>query len=226
MSRRRIRISGSGHVRIDRGRRSTGQDTLAPRDRPANRRVTSSTSDPGSDRGVSLGADIIERAEIITEGVFRPGVADVEIKYVLSGTRYSRVDRLHTLASDNIISEATPVSVSTNVTQMIEFVKRSGAGGAGLIVDLHTHPSPGIALPSETDMNTWRTMAQLLAEEFPSARFLFGVHAVGSQSPTFLDRTPPTKRNVNSLAWRSNTRDHEIALFDPDSAPVEVQFVG
>ena len=172
------------------------------------------------------GTGIIERAEIITEGVFRPGVDDVEVKYLMSGRRPDRVDRLHPLASDRIISEATPVSVVTNVSQMIEFVKRSGAGDAGLIVDLHTHPSSGIALPSDTDMKTWRSMAQLLEDEFPNARFLFGVHGVGSPAAAFLERSPPRIAGVNRLIWRSNTRDHEIALFTPDSSPIEVQLIG
>ena len=118
------------------------------------------------------------------------------------------------------------MSVVTNVGQMMEFVKRSGAGDAGLIVDLHTHPASGVALPSDTDMKTWKSMAELLREEFPNARFLFGVHGVGAPAAAFLERTPPRKQGVNRLTWRSNTRDHEIALFNPDSSPVEVQLIG
>ena len=143
----------------------------------------------------------------------------------MSGARPDRIDRLYPLASDRIISEATPVSVVTNVGQMIEFVKRSGAGDAGLIVDLHTHPASGVALPSDTDMRTWRSMAELLREEFPNARFLFGVHGVGAPAAAFLERSPPRREGVNRLTWRSNTRDHEIALFAADSSPVEVQLV-
>ena len=83
------------------------------------------------------------------------------------------------------------MSVVTNVGQMMEFVKRSGAGEAGLIVDLHTHPASGVALPSDTDMRTWRSMAELLGEEFPTARFLFGVHGVGAPAAAVLDALLP-----------------------------------
>ncbi len=226
MRNRRLKIRGGGHIRIDREWLAPSP-AGSPTDEP---QVSHSPAPAGDGVAVSncvgLGAGIIERAEIITEGVFRPGVADVEVKYLMSGRRPDRVDRLHPLASERIISEATPVSVVTNVNQMIEFVKRSGAGDAGLIVDLHTHPSSGIALPSDTDMKTWRSMAQLLEEEFPNARFLFGVHGVGGHAAAFLERTPPRRQGVNRLTWRSNTRDHEIALFTADSSPIEVQLIG
>ncbi len=224
MRQRRLRVRGGGHIRIDRGWLSPPQQTPGIGER-------STPPAPGDDaagtsRAISLGAGVIERAEIITEGVFRPGAEDIEVKYVMSGKHPARLDRLHPLASDQIISDATPVSVMTNVDQMIEFVKRSGAGDARLIVDLHTHPSSGVALPSDVDMKTWRQMTELLAKEFPNARFLFGVHGVGLQSPGFLERTLPTREGVNRLIWRSNTRNHVIALFAPDSSPVEVRFVG
>ena len=226
MSKRRVRISSSGHIRIDRGRRSSARDTSPPRDRPASRKVTTGSAPVGADSGVSLSADVIERAEIVTEGVFRPGVEDVEVAYLMSGRRPDRLDRVHALASDRIISEATPVSVMTNVNQMIEFVRRSGAADAGVIVELHTHPSSGMTQPSDTDMKSWRSIAQSLAGEFPSARFLFGVHGVARQSPGFLERTSPRRVGLNRLTWQSNTRGHEIALFTSDSSPVEVRFAG
>ena len=226
MRNRRLKIRGGGHIRIDREWLSAYLDRSEPADRSRPQRPAPGDDAPSSDGSISLSAGVIERAEIITEGVFRPGADDVEVKYLMSGRRPDRVDRLHPLASDRIISEATPVSVVTNVSQMIEFVKRSGTGGAGLIVDLHTHPSSGIALPSDTDMKTWRSMAQQLEQEFPNARFLFGVHGVGAQAGAFLERSSPRKAGVNRLTWRSNTRDHEIALFTPDSSPIEVQLIG
>ena len=226
MKNRRLKIRGGGHIRIDR-EWLTPSPAKSPSDDP---QVSHSPAPAGDgvsvSNGVAIGAGIIERAEIITEGVFRPGVEDVEIKYMMSGRRPDRVDRLHPLASERIISEATPVSVVTNVNQMIEFVKRSGVGDAGLIMDLHTHPSSGIALPSDTDMKTWRSMAQLLAEEFPNAKFLFGIHGVGAPASGFLERSLPRREGVNRLIWRSNTRDHEIALFTADSSPIEVQLIG
>ena len=223
---RRLKIRGGGHIRIDREWLAPSPAGLQPDGPPAGH-SPASASDASTVSGVVvLGSGIIERAEIMTEGVFRPGVDDVEVKYLMSGARPDRIDRLHPLASDRIISEATPVSVVTNVGQMIEFVKRAGAGDAGLIVDLHTHPASGVALPSDTDMRTWRSMAELLREEFPNARFLFGVHGVGAPAAAFLERSPPRREGVNRLTWRSNTRDHEIALFGADSSPVEVQLVG
>ena len=223
---RRLKIRGGGHIRIDREWLASSPAGLQPDEPPADQDRVSAVDASTVSNGVALGSGIIERAEIMTEGVFRPGVDDVEVKYLMSGGRPDRVDRLHPLASDRIISEATPVSVVTNVGQMMEFVKRSGAGDAGLIVDLHTHPASGVALPSDTDMKTWKSMAELLREEFPNARFLFGVHGVGAPAAAFLERTPPRKQGVNRLTWRSNTRDHEIALFNPDSSPVEVQLIG
>ena len=226
MARRRLRIRGGGHIRISRewlDAQLEGSELTEG----SVRQVPSPDEDPPiPDGGVSLGADVIERAEIITEGVFRPGVEDVEVKYVMSGRRPDRIDRLHPMASDRVISEATPVSVMTNVGQMIELVRRSGAADAGVIVDLHTHPSSGMAHPSNTDMNSWRSMAQALAREFPGARFLFGVHGVGRQAAAFLERTSPRGAGLNRLVWQSNTRGHEIALFTPDSLPIGVRFHG
>ena len=226
MRNRRLKIRGGGHIRIDREWLSPSPAGFAPDEPPVVRSPAPAGDTSTVSNRVALGSGIIERAEIITEGVFRPGVDDVEVKYLMSGGRPDRVDRLHPLASDRIISEATPVSVVTNVSQMIEFVKRSGAEDAGLIVDLHTHPSSGIALPSDTDMKTWRSMAQLVEEEFPNARFLFGVHGVGAPAAAFMERTSPRIQGVNRLTWRSNTRDHEIALFTADSSPIEVQLIG
>ena len=226
MRNRRLKIRGGGHIRIDR-EWLTPSPARSHSDEPQASHIPAPAGDGVAvSNSVALGTGIIERAEIITEGVFRPGVKDVEVKYLMSGRRPDRVDRLHPLASERIISEATPVSVVTNVNQMIEFVKRSGAGDAGLIMDLHTHPSSGIALPSDTDTKTWRSMAQLLQDEFPNARFLFGVHGVGAPAAAFLERSAPRIEGVNRLIWRSNTRDHEIALFTPDSSPIEVQLVG
>ena len=226
MNRRRIRIRGGGHIRIDGKWLSSFLDGAPPGEQAETSENAPGAAAPGPRPGISLGATVIERAQMVTEGVFRPGVEDVEVKYLMSGTRPDRIERVHTLASDRIIADATPVSVSTNVSQLIEFVKRSGAGNAGLIVDLHSHPSSGIALPSETDMKTWLSVARMLEEEFPNTRFLFGVHGVGRQMPTFVERTPPVVAGVNRVIWRSVTRDHEIALFAPDATPVEVYLDG
>ena len=226
MQRRRVRIRGGGHIRIDRGW------LTSPRNRPEsserqNRPQEEVKEDAtGQYSAVSLGAGVLERAEIITEGVFRPGVADVEVKYVLSGKRRDRTDRLHPLASERIISSATPVSVSTNVSQMIELLKRSGAGDSTLIIDVHTHPSSSIASPSDVDKSTWRNVTQMLSAAFPGTRLLFGVHGVGGQFPAFVERRSPSRKGKNRLVWRSNTRNHEIALFAADSSPVEVRFDG
>ena len=226
MNRRRLRIRGGGHIRIDGKWLSSFLDGAPPGEQAETLETAPGEAAPRPRSGVSLGATVIEHAELATESVFRPGVEDVEVKYLMSGTRADRIERMHTLASSRIIAEATPVSVSANVGQLIEFVKRSGAGNAGLIVDLHTHPSSGIALPSDTDKSSWKSVGRMLEEEFPNARVLFGVHGVGRQMPTFVERTPPVVAGVNRVLWRSVTRDHEIALFAPDATPVEVYLDG
>ena len=226
MDRRKLRIRGGGDIRISRDWLDTLLEGSNANSSPEPDRTRQGNDAPAEDGSISLGADVIERAEIITEGVFRPGVEDVEVKYLLSGRLPDSIDRLHQLASDRIISEATPHSITTNVDQMIEFVRKSGTGQAGVIVDLHTHPTSGMAQPSDTDLKSWREAARLFEREFPAVRLLFGVHGVGRQEPSFVERVPPRPAGVNQVIWRSNTREHGMALFAADSTPVAVRFRG
>ena len=222
MDNPRIRIRGGGDIRIRRSWWSPPQPEAEP---PDPRPPPPNRGDPGSGRALALSWLALERAEIVTEGVFRPGVSDVEVKYIMSGSAPNRIDRIHALSSDMVIPEATSVSVRTDVGRLIELLKHVGAADAALIADIHTHPS-GIPEPSDQDKKSWNDMGRYLAEEFPNAAILFGVHGVGPSATEFLKRKAPERVAVNTVAWRSNIRDHKVALFTPDARPVEVRADG
>ena len=225
MNNPRIRVRGGGDIRIRRSWWSSPQLEAEPGRAPDPGRPPPSRGEPESSRALTLDWLALERAEIVTEGVFRPGVDDVEVKYIMSGSTPNRIDQVHALSSDMVIPEATSRSVMTNVGRLIELLKRVGAADTALIVDIHTHPS-GIPEPSDQDKKAWSNMGRDLAEEFPSAMILFGVHAVGPSATEFLQRKAPDRVAVNTVAWRSNTRDHKVALFTPDARPVEVRADG
>ncbi len=181
--------------------------------------------DSGNRLAIAFSWLALERAEILTEGVFRPGAEDVEVKYIMSGGRADAIEHVHALSSDMVIPEATSRSVMTNVGRLVELLKHVGAERAALIVDIHTHPS-GIAEPSDQDKRTWREMGRYFGNEFPNARALFGVHAIGPAAREFMKRKAPNRVAVNTVAWRSNIRDHKVALFTPEAYPVEVSADG
>ena len=226
MPRRRLTIRGGGTINIKRDWLRAFKESPQPGDPTERRHPVPDDDALAMDGGISIGINPIEQAEIFTEGVSRKGLEDVEVRYLMSGERPNRVDRLHHLASSSIIEEATPLSVTVSVAGLVEFIRASGAGDAGVILDIHTHPSSGTAAPSKTDMRSWKRLSQVLAEEFPNIRFLFGVHGVGPQASELLEVTSPKRKGVNRLTWQTIFREHEIAVFAADSSPVEVRVHG
>ena len=222
MDNPRIRIRGGGDIRIRRSWWSPPEPEAGPARAPDSRPPQPNRGEPESSRALALSWLALERAEIVTEGVFRPGVNDVEVKYIMSGGTANRIDRIHALSSDMVIPEATSRSVRTDVGRLVDLLKHVGAADAALIADIHTHPS-GIPEPSGQDKKTWNDMGRYLAEEFPNATILFGVHGVGPPAKEFLQRRNPERAAINTVAWRSNIRDHKVALFTPDARPVEVR---
>ena len=225
MPRRRLTIRGGGTINISSDwlrafLEGPQPDPTGPRD-PAPADDALALGD-----GISITVGAIERAEMTAEGAFRAGLEDVEVRYLMSGKRPDRVDRLHQLGSDRIIQEATTESVTVRVAGLVEFIRVAGAGDAGVILDIHTHPSSGAAAPSDTDMKSWRRLSRTLSEEFPNTRFLFGVHGVGPQVRGFLEATSPRKDGANRVIWQSTHRAHEIGVFAADSSPVEVRIRG
>jgi hypothetical protein len=220
MPERWIRIRGGGRIRIDPGWGTSSQPELRPS--PVLGPSRPSESDEREEGGLQIGYSILERMEIRVESVFRPRTPDVEVLYVITGATPARPDQLHSLPSDAVIVDATTSSAAPNISKMIELLQKERSGPVELIVEFHTHPS-GIALPSDADIAHWQYTASQLTTAFPNALVLFGIHAVSEQAPEFMERVDPNNVASNRIAWRSHTRDHELAIFTSAAEPYEVR---
>ena len=219
MADRWIRIRGGGRIRIDPGWGSPPPPGSLPRPAPP------AEPDTGGHLGIELTQPIIERMEIRVESIFRPQTPDVEVMYVLTGVASMRPDRLHSLPSDAVIADATTHSVASNVSKMTELIAREQPEQIRLIVEVHTHPA-GIASPSDADRSAWKSTASEISGAFPHAIVLFGIHSVSTEASEFLERVAPRKETSSRIGWRSNTRDHEFALFSSNAEPHEVRLHG
>lgn len=214
-----VRIGDGARIRI------ASASGVEPQPRPWLRSVPCEEHDVSSHSGVGLAPFIVERMEIRVESVFRPRTPDVEVMYVLTGVAGTRPDRLHGLPSAAVIADATAYSVTSNVSKMIELIAREQSDEIKLIVEVHTHPA-GIASPSDADRSVWKSTASVLGGAFPHALILFGIHSVSNETSEFLQRVAPRKEASSRIRWRSNTRDHEFALFSPSAEPHEITLTG
>ena len=174
-------------------------------------------------KGVVLSSQMIQLMEIRAESIFRPNEDDYEITYALSGGGANAPDMLHNLASNMVVSHATPVSVQPNSRAMVDHVLKERSDSPKIFVDVHTHPS-GIPEPSEADKSAFESAGPFILSLVPGTKVLFAVHAVSRE--TVRAREAPSKSGRNRIRWTSITREHEIAFFDEHSAPVEVHFDG
>ena len=190
---------------------------------PAPKRNHGESPATPNSKGLFVPANLVNLMEIRAESIFRPNEADYEISYALSGGAPDQVDMLHKLASNTVVSSATPVSVQPILRAMVAHIVEEREGDPLVIVDVHTHPQ-GIPEPSDTDRSAFLHGGPFTRSLVPGAVVLYGVHAVSSESVRSRERPAKTRRN--RIRWTSITREHEIAFFDEHSVPYEVQFNG
>ena len=174
-------------------------------------------------KGLALSSQMVQLMEIRAESIFRPNEEDYEIAYALSGSSSDALDMLHKLASNEVVSSATPESVQPIARAMVSHVNRERGDSPKIIIDVHTHPK-GIPQPSDADRRAFLSEGPFVRSLVPGVQVLFAVHAVSSES--MLSREAPAKTGGNRIRWTSITREHEVAFFDENSAPYEVRLHG
>ena len=232
MPRRRIVIEGDDDVIINLGQRR--KTSIKPSDGQSPVLPTSRLSEPDDgDFGRSgkdsliITARIKNLIELRAESSFRVNQPDFEIIYALSGPDYCAPDTFHHFASQRVVEDARPDTVTPTVTGIIELIQKERELGDNprLIVINHTHPAPGnIPQPSTNDERFFKSAAQILLDSFPNARILFGVHAISGEAVR--RREPPTKSAPHRISWASVIREHELAFFAPDGTPFQVEYDG
>jgi len=169
-------------------------------------------------RGIILPSTILKNMEIRAEGVFRPHQKDVEVVYALSGTG-RRMNRIRQFASKRVISTANSGKVDVNVENMIEHIKKEIGYMPKLLVIMHTHPE-GVPYPGPHDKFFFRSTAQKIKQDCQKTEVFYGIHAISGGSVR--KRTDYKKINENTIKWSSVTHDHEVAFYDRESKPMEV----
>ncbi len=164
-----------------------------------------------------LSSSLINQMEIRVESVFRPGQADVETAYALSGSNYP--DMLHKFSSSDVVAHAAADMITSSVEKMAEHIIKERPDAPKMIVAMHTHPD-GAAELSEQDISSMPRIAAKLKERIAGVKVIFAVHAVSRESPRA--RTHIAKIAGNRIKWNSITRTHEVAFFDESAKPVEV----
>jgi len=135
---------------------------------------------------------------------------------------------LHQLASNEVVSDASPVSILSVIQQMVAHVRRDRGADPEIIVEVHTHPSSdgmiGAPEPSEADKRSFSRAAETIKRMMPEACVFFGVHAVGEEG--IRPRSAPRSVGGNGVRWDSITRAHEVRFFDQNARPVKVALHG
>jgi len=229
MPRRSIVITDGDDVIIDLG----GRHRAPPRSRINKGRGEGSPPSIAAGKGRRDGGDSLcltarvkNLIELRAEASFRANQPDFEVIYALSGADYWGPDTFHHFASQRVVEDASPATVTPIVTGIMDLIRRDreGSGSPMLIVINHTHPAPGnIPQPSSNDERFFQSTSQVLADMLPKTRILFGVHAISGEAVR--RREPPTKTTPNCIRWASVIREHEVAFFAPDGTPFPVDYV-
>jgi hypothetical protein len=170
---------------------------------------------------VALDVKVIKMMEIRAESVFRPGSSDVECFYAITGETPGALDTLHSLASRQVVSTATPNMVQADIEGMVTLVLKERQGKApGCLVEIHTHPDRAEAVPSNQDLKHWQSTARFLSERLPQSQLFFGVHAVTRERPGVA--ASPKASAEHKIGWSSVCKDHEIAVFTTTGRPARV----
>ena len=166
---------------------------------------------------IVIPSNLIRQMEIRVESVFRPDVEDVETTYALTGNNVMEV--LHPFTSKEIIKSATPFEIHTKIEAKIKQIleERAELGKASTVIDVHTHPQ-GLPIPSDQDLTVFKRAFTVYKKYFDNV--FFGIHAVSEEQR--FRRTEP-KAEGNKIVWTSLSRKHEVAFYDKDGKPVEVE---
>ena len=166
---------------------------------------------------IIIPSNLIRQMEIRVESVFRPDVEDVETTYALTGNNVMEV--LHPYTSKEIIKSATPFEIHTKIEAKIKRIleERAELGKASTVIDIHTHPQ-GLPILSDQDLTVFKRAFTVYKKYFDSV--FFGIHAVSEEQR--FRRTEP-KAEGNKIVWTSLSRKHEVAFYDKDGKPVEVE---
>ena len=166
---------------------------------------------------IIIPSNLIKQMEIRVESVFRPDVEDVETTYALTGNNVMEV--LHPFTSKEVIKSATPFEIHTKIEAKIKQIleERAELGKASTVIDVHTHPQ-GLPIPSDQDLTIFKRAFTVYKKYFDNV--FFGIHAVSEEQR--FRRTEP-KAEGNKIVWTSLSRKHEVAFYDKDGKPVEVE---
>jgi proteasome lid subunit RPN8/RPN11 len=166
---------------------------------------------------IVIPTSLIQQMEIRVESIFRPDAEDVETTYALTGD--SVMEMLHKFTSKEVIKSATPFEIHTKIEAKLKQIleERAEVGKATTVIDIHTHPQ-GLPIPSDQDLMVFKRAYVVYRKHFENV--YFGIHAVSEE--TKLRRSKP-KAEGNRVFWTSINRKHEVAFFDKDGNPVEVE---
>jgi len=170
-----------------------------------------------SKKKIVIPIGIIRQMEIRVESVFRPNAEDVETTYALTGNGI--MEMLHAFTSKEVIKSATPFEIHTKIEAKIKQIleERAEIGKASTVIDVHTHPQ-GLPVPSDQDLVVFKRAFMVYSRYFENV--FFGVHAISDEKR--FRRTKP-KAEGNKIVWTSLNRKHEVAFYDKDGNPVEVE---
>lgn len=166
---------------------------------------------------IIIPSNLIKQMEIRVESVFRPDAVDVETTYALTGNDVMEI--LHPFTSKEVIKFATPFEIHTKIEAKVKQIleERAELGKASTVIDVHTHPL-GFPIPSDQDQVVFKRSFIVYSRYFENV--FFGIHAVSEEQR--LRRTEP-KAEGNKIIWTSLNRKHEVAFYDKDCKPVEVE---
>ncbi|MDY6966319.1 MAG: hypothetical protein SVM80_10200, partial [Halobacteriota archaeon] len=170
---------------------------------------------------IQFTTSIIEKMEIRVESVFRPNQEDVEIVYALSGSNPNILDKIHYLASCEVVLDSSSTFITTYTEMIIENILKEREDYPKVIVHIHTHPM-GIPNLSETDKRDNLKIVEIIERFDPQVKIIFGVHAISSEA--IRAKTEP-KGSKNKIKWSSIHREHEIGFYDKEGKQYRVRII-
>lgn len=159
--------------------------------------------------------------EIRAESIFRPSEEDVEVVYALSGSDSRTPDKIHSLASSQVVLHSSSTSVSHYIEGILENIISERKDHPKLIVHIHTHPM-GIPNLSESDREYIGEFVKIIKRYNSKVNVVFGVHAISSESVR--EKREPVASN-HKLKWSSINREHEIGFYDEEGKQCRVDII-
>lgn len=220
MPKERIIIRGrAGRIRITLKDTASGQSEVTG---PAVRETPSNLPPPPPDT-LLISTRVLQFMELRVESGFRPRQEDWEITYALSGNDPWTPDRVHQLASEAVVAEATSISVTPVIEAMLDHIAQERPDPARLVIQVHTHPE-GLSQPSDEDISFFNHATTAIQDRLPGVAVYYAIHSVSSEQVRA--RENPNLRGLNTVVWSTITREHEVAFYDPMARPKAVQLYG